>query len=347
MFGNGVDADVRRQLTCLIRNGPRVSIRLLTSKRVQAPNHLRRETGNCFLKSRTNSALTCLRLTSLSMPRASNAVTINISMTETNITGRINNVAFMHIAKTAGSAVIDWFERAYGKSNCYPFCEHALLGGSSLHDLLLKNRFVSGHFFYGHIADLPPDQFVTFTLFRQPYSHFASHMQWLDHYNHDSYKLEFESLGEGLQELIRQIRDTNILRESDLRYFLRNLDETGTYYLNNLQTRYLIGDSEFKDPITLSDARFAETHLDGFSVIGDDTCISRALRVVGILAGSPSSAGVRAYAEVQMVNKSRAGRRIDVSNPSIQEIVRPIVESDLYIYEKIKNHESYVTNLTI
>lgn len=254
----------------------------------------------------------------------------------------IKKIAFMHIAKTAGSSVVDYFRKVYGESSCHPFCENEINNGSSLYEISRHKKFISGHFFYGHIAELPKEEFIKFTIFREPYSHFASHLQWLDHYNSDGLKHDFDRLDQNLKSLISEIKYTDIYDVWSLSKFIKNISTYGVYYLNNLQTRYLIGDWSFMSRINLEDAYFAENSLNGFDYIGDEENLEAVVQSVCQSAGLPLNKWENI--NIDRKNVATGGRRIDISNPNILEIISEFVQSDNYIFNKIKSRVNYPLN---
>jgi hypothetical protein len=241
-------------------------------------------------------------------------------------------VIYMHIAKTAGSSINFAFKQALGSDLCLFHVESELSKDKTLSQIIANNQFISGHFFYGHMHDLERNNYIFITSIRDPYKHFASHLQWLDSYNYLPLS-DFVGLSEMTKDTIRAIKDIDLFNVDDLDHFLTNMPESAVYYLDNLQTRYLIGDWSFKGKISLRDAKFAENHMYDFDkIIFNDSferSINSVFEICNIKLPNLVSLSVQS-------NISTIGRRINVEDEDFRLVVSKCILADLYIYKKAK-----------
>lgn len=242
-------------------------------------------------------------------------------------------LAFMHIAKTAGSSVNDYFQRLYPQGRTQTFVEHLVYGGSSLGKIFESYDFVSGHLFFGHFHDLPR-QIKRMTIIREPFSHLASHLRWIKHYNHDYMFDEMSALPREIRDLIQYVGRHNLGRPEELDHLLTNLPPYGIYLFNNLQCRYLIGDSAFMDSISLRDAEFACSHLEQFDYVFTLDDLPKKIPLVA------HHCGLAAEKFVDYVNRSDGQDYPDIACSLTRDVMRKHVLADISLY----NHAVQIEN---
>lgn len=244
----------------------------------------------------------------------------------------ISPLAFMHIAKTAGSSVNEYFESLYSTSRSLSFAEHSVYNGSSLSDLFERYEFVSGHLFFGHFFDLAP-HVKKMTIIREPFAQLASHVRWINRYNRHDLSKEFAELPREVRDLVGYVGQFDLSNPKDLDHLFTNLPPYGYYLFNNLQCRYLIGDSAFMDPISLRDADFACEHLNMFDIVITLENLS------GMIPRVARKCGFKAKKFYEFVNKSEEVKNIDTSCPLTRDVMRKHILADIRLYEHAVNTE--------
>lgn len=243
-------------------------------------------------------------------------------------------IFFMHIAKAAGSSVNKIFGQILGEENCH-FHAESILSEKSLKEILENKKFVSGHIYFNFVKELEDDDnIITFTLFREPYSHISSHILWLDHYGMPEYKQEYEGLNQDIKELIDFISDTDIANPYDLDYFLTNLPPWGIKMLNNCQTRYLLGQQNNFKPLSLKDFPYALKHLKSFNVCGTVENMKQTFKSVFELSGETALNLNNLNLETR-TNKKVSKRQIDITNSLVRSVLQKHILVDIKVYNTV------------
>lgn len=237
-------------------------------------------------------------------------------------------IAYMHIAKTAGSSVNHYFEALFGTDACRTFAEHDISAGENLSRLTERYDYVSGHLFYGHFASLPQDVF-TFTTVRNPYAQLASHILWLDRYNRPALREQRDALPREVRDLISLIGTKDVGNVFHLDELLTHLPPYGVYLFNNLQSRYLVGDSANMDPLSLNDGTYVIAHLQKFDAYCSLDAIGSSIPRIAAAAGH--AAGPFAAYE----NRAEHVSAIDIENPLVQKVLQKHLLVDLMVYEHV------------
>jgi hypothetical protein len=243
-------------------------------------------------------------------------------------------VVFMHIAKTAGSAINDIFEHALGTDK---FIAHAERKLDDLQNTFSNVDFLSGHIYYTNLKSLLDNDVYLFTIIREPISHLASHILWLDHYNLPEKKRECNMLNKSTQEVVYQIKNTNLNDYREIDYFLVHIKDFGIRLLDNCQTRYFIGTTEL---ITMKDIDIAIKASQRFNkIIFQDNLIEGINSVVKDLSLEDKLVN---YDFSKKVNEAKSSRKIDTSRPIIRDVLKRRVSVDNRLYNMIKNRQKLI-----
>lgn len=250
-----------------------------------------------------------------------------------------NPIYFMHIAKTAGSYVNKMFVDALGNDACILHAEHVLRHKSHEKGVVTRAieedgvRFFSGHIYYkdweNGFADEGLD-FCRITTVREPISHLASHIQWLDHYNLPENKQEYQNLSMPLRELVEQISQVDFDSFGDLDAFMNGLSGVGVQMLDNCQSRYFLcghsSDIHRSDAIDLSSAGKLSESLKMFDAVFTMGQIDTAIPMIN------SMTGVNLKSLGKKVNVAKSQRVIDINNKVVRSILskRCLVDQSLW-----------------
>ena len=254
----------------------------------------------------------------------------------------MKKIVYMHMAKTAGSSVNQFFAQSLGKENCLDHIERFTPVERAEH--LRSKAFVSGHIYSGDVFQLLQDHADTylFTFMREPIRQIASHILWLDHYNEAEYRSEFERLGEPLRQLVKAIRAVDFDSANDLDDLMTNLSPWGLRMLDNMQTRYMCGDKR-PIPLSLSHASVAYRIAARFDRIGFvedmDAFLSTIAHDVGLKMRDNAA---------PKVNEAKSSRRIDLSKPLIRRVLSKRIVADDRLYSLLRHRAatSVATNET-
>ena len=242
-----------------------------------------------------------------------------------------NPVFFMHIAKTAGSYLNAAVTAAIGEEKVVPHVERFLGGGEQVRQMLSGGHsFISGHVMLKTWQAIERDVGTTFTkctILRDPIEHLASHILWLDHYNREDKRREYNALDRAHRRLIDLIGHCDLADVGMLDDLLTDLPPLGVRLLDNCQSRYFlfagsVGIDSLR-PISLARASDVRRAMAEFDVVLLQDDLSRGLERLSKVIGTK----IEPLAE--RVNESRSERRIDTTNPIVRQILgkRTIVDS--------------------
>lgn len=249
-----------------------------------------------------------------------------------------DRIFFMHIAKTAGSYLNQLFINEYGEDRVLTHVETKLRNMNKFKNDVAENRIkvFSGHVYYTRWKEIATSLGVSFkniAVVREPVSHIASHLLWLDHYNLPEKKAEYQALGEShrrLVDLIGAIKFDNI---GDLDHFMTHLPAAGIQMLDNCQSRYFLcgpgSPVNFFEPITLSHANTIVRATREFEFIMlQDNLDEHVVKLNSML-------GTRMKPIKERINEAKSPRRIDTSNPIIRSILSKRLTVDSWLWRHV------------
>ncbi len=253
-------------------------------------------------------------------------------------------IFFMHIAKTAGSFLNARFKKAMGADGIATHIENYIGDGSSLSAKLNTGvRFFSGHVMYRHWNDIAAPTGVTFrkvTILRDPIEHLASHIQWLDHYNHPDYYKEYKQLDEAHRRLIDRIGAIDITEIGQLDALLSGLSGRGVRLFDNCQARYFVASGRKSldtiQPLSLSD-RFAvaKAASEFDAVVFQDDLEDGVAQIA-------KATGVQLTHSSKRVNPALSDRSIDTSNPIVRQVLSRCTLVDQWLYRHMRARQAGV-----
>lgn len=240
-----------------------------------------------------------------------------------------NGYFFMHIAKTAGSFVNDVLRNGVRDK----FVDHCEAPGRL--DSSDEIAVWSGHIYLPHWRKIEAQKgwkTRCFTLLRDPIAQLASHILWLDHYGQAEFYREYGLLDEGSQQVVDQIRDTDLSDAGDIDRLLISLSGRGIQYLDNCQSRYFIAGGNGiarQDPLHLGMRGQMLEALQSFSVVGVGEQMER------FIAQVSNELDVDLHYTNKRVNEARATRSIDTTNPIIRSVLSKRCTLDNWLYRHV------------
>ncbi len=229
----------------------------------------------------------------------------------------------MHIAKTAGSKVNSIFKEFVQPDSYLEHCEFHL---DTFQKASSEKVYLSGHVFYKKVAKHLENHYK-FTVIRNGISHLASHILWLDHYNLPEKKAELARLSNNIQDVVYQIKETNLLDYKELDFFLTNLDETGVKLLDNCQSRYFLN---IEREINMSDIPEIIRVASVFDrVIFQENFV---LGMNNVLSDISSEKLYSADSLSERVNEKKSARAINIEVPIVKQVLsrRCMVDDRMY-----------------
>ena len=235
-------------------------------------------------------------------------------------------VFFLHMPKTGGSSVNEVFANEFG-NDCY--LEHIEnLEPEEIDKVLRKdNFFISGHVPYPRIKSKLDgvDNMLKFVFLREPFSHLNSHISWIRNLLNDHEK--FQQHPSDVQNLSRFLNNINFDSHRDLSCFLNELPPYGIASFDNRQTRYLADPSDL-ETVSKGDLERALLNLNDFDFIG---CFEKFSLDLQNFVKSRIGLNIN---RIPFQNKKNRKVLLDVhSVPDFKEILYPLVEHDLQLYE--------------
>ncbi len=255
---------------------------------------------------------------------------MKIQLQRNKIQDKHKKIVFMHIPKTAGSSVNEYFTSIVGSEKSRTFAEHDIYSGKLAGDLISKYDFVSGHFFYGHVARFQ-DQALFFTVLRDPYKQLVSQIKWLDRYNLQHNLAEKNDLSRESKDIIEMIGQTDLGSVHQLDELLVHLPPYGYHLLNNLQSRFIIGDSGNFDPLSLRDIGFIAHNLKKFDYFCTLDQLSEVVPQVAMAAGYNDTPFDR------HANRNDGPTEIDLRDPIVRKVLEKHILVDLLLYDMVEN----------
>ena len=243
-------------------------------------------------------------------------------------------VFFMHIAKTAGSYVNVVLQNALGTGMLATHIEARIGGSVALAQALAKGTQVfSGHVMNGLWNDIAGPTSVKFrkiTLLRDPIEHLASHLLWLDHYNGEDKRREYNNLDEAHRRISDRIAAIDLSDVGQLDAFLTDLSGQAVRLFDNCQSRYFLmsgrRDMGSIRPLSLADAKDLRLAVDSFDAIGFQDRLQEDIPRLGQAIGLDLE-----YID-KRINTAQSERQIDTRNPLVRQVLgkRSIVDQWLW-----------------
>ncbi len=234
-------------------------------------------------------------------------------------------VLFLHIPKTAGSAISDAF--------CFTF-EHfirdAHLPGSPWRDVVAGDEgfFISGHFSFSDVADVVerPDVF-SFTVLRDPLEQVVSNIKWVKAYGDPERADKLSELSPSIAEVAKQLWPISL---DDVDGLSEVLQGPGAWPFRNVQTVLLQdekgreGERSATEMVERAMANLGRFNL--FFILED---VARAMAILDGVVGP--------LEPLKRSNQAVLNERPNLEDRGVREFYSGLVDLDLQIYARAKS----------
>lgn len=236
----------------------------------------------------------------------------------------IMKILHLHMPKTAGSAINHHFINIIGEEQCRCFVHPSQAG------LLQNIDFISGHFYLKNIIDHFPGRYV-FTFLREPTSHLASQIRWLDHYNQPEYIEERAGFPDDIIENCKKIQQLSFDDPQSLDNFLSQYSNKSVGRIVNAQSEYLAFNNAPSHKLMPEDqASLAIENLSMLDFIGITECYEEHLELLGI------ELNLTHQIDRNIINKNPSLRVIKLNNSEIYSVMRKHCVADTILYEHVR-----------
>lgn len=233
-------------------------------------------------------------------------------------------IFFMHIAKTAGSSVNEFFINHFGRARAAMHIE-AVSDPSTL----AHHQFISGHISLQRFErDYDTARFYTATVLRDPVHQLASHLNWVRHLSEPERADFLKGHPPIVQEISARLREVDFADPSAMRDFAQALRPAERSLFDNCQCRYFHTIPPGRAYDEEAFARACES-LARFDFVGLTENFEPAMRFLGAKAGI-----IKPWERAPRVNVNKFSYGFDVSNPELVAAIEPLIRYDQALYHR-------------
>ena len=240
-------------------------------------------------------------------------------------------VFFMHIPKTAGSALNAYMSEKVGPQNALvPINRDNLRNG--LARQVPQKKYVAGHMRLNHVmAEADISSFIKITLFRDPFRHLISNLAWNRRLAEPSESARLSYLSPRQQALVQFLKNTDFTDLKKMARFADDLHRAGfSRDFDNFQTRMLFPKGGI-ERVTSNHLNTAVDTLSLFDIVGINEQFESFLMT---LCDRLSLKYVPSELERVNVHKNRFG--LDPENPELRRVLNPLFVVDEALYGRVK-----------
>ena len=233
-------------------------------------------------------------------------------------------VFFMHIAKTAGSSVNEFFIEHFGR-------ERAAMHIESVSDpqTLAQHQFISGHIGLERFErDFDIDKFYTATMLREPVRQLVSHLNWVRHLSEPERAEFLQGHPKIVQDISARLQRVDFSSVEAMSRFVSELRPAERPLFDNCQCRYFYS-IPAGQPYSEEAFKRAAKSLMRFDFVGLTEDFEPAIRYLGAKAGI-----IKAWEKPPHVNVNKFDYGFDVANPELVTAVAPLIRYDQALYHR-------------
>jgi len=233
-------------------------------------------------------------------------------------------ILFMHIPKTAGTSFNSYVRQRYPDGSTAIHIES--LPAGTYGDLVKEKSYLAGHFRVETLRnqfDLP--SFSLYTILRQPHRHLHSSFNWLRGAAASPKGSSFLNHPDYMQNLGNKLNNPNTDMKTTLKSLVSDLDGMEVELYDNRQTRHFLDYRPAR--VTEKDL---ERALENFSLFTD---IGVTERYDAFLERFCKRYQLPFFKQEMPLNRSKYRKLYDVDDLEMQEILHPLVDYDLRLYE--------------
>lgn len=230
---------------------------------------------------------------------------------------------FLHIPKTAGSSVNVFFRQSFPEGECLSHIEGIR---SDWQDKARPVSMLSGHIqFPDYERNFGDQNRVLICFFREPLRQLVSHIYWVRHLSEPEKADFLNDHPDIIKEISRRMTGFDFSTEKGLSAFVESMSHAEASLFDNYHVRFL-SSPKFRERVSESHCREAFANLGRIHIIGLAEEMSVSLQYIADSLALP--AGKQEVRE--NVNAYRYG--IDLNNPSVRDILQPLVRYDQQLY---------------
>jgi hypothetical protein len=247
--------------------------------------------------------------------------------------GTLPPLFFLHIPKTAGSALNAGLAQMFGADRCL-FHAEAFIDAIARGDRPpMQADCVTGHLPWAKWrASGSAASYAPVTVLRAPWERLVSHLNWMDRFNHGLDAATLPRLPRGYQAVVATLARTDFDSRASLAQLLGALRRgAGRRLFDNLQVRMLAASA------TPEMAAIEAGHVDDArNVLAGFAAVGRADALDGLMAALAGRLGVAApvLPADAPVNPARS-HRVRVSNAVAREVLAPFWELDARLLDRV------------
>lgn len=239
-----------------------------------------------------------------------------------------DKVFFMHIPKTAGTTFNTFAKSIYPSNRAITHIE--FYDPDEYAGIACDHRFISGHLNVGQIQEyFPVNEFKLYTLMREPYAQLHSHFNWLKGIGAEKSSAFYQSQHRSFKEIADDFAGKSQLSHDDLQKISDNLSGVLKLLFDNCQTRYFL--SENCEEIEQHHFDRAEQNMAIFEEIGITEEYDK------FKASFCKAHDLKVDKSDSAFNASRLNALYDYQDPLNREILLPLVDKDLLLYQQVLN----------
>lgn len=248
-------------------------------------------------------------------------------------TGALPPLFFLHIPKTAGSALNAGLAQMFGADRCLFHAEAFIDAIARGERPPVQADCVTGHLPWAKwLAAGSVAAYAPVTVLRAPWDRLVSHLNWMDRFNHGIDAATLPRLPRGYQAVVAVLAETDFDSRASLSGLLDVLRRgAGRRLFDNLQVRMLAASA------TPETAAVGAAHVDDArNVLAGFAAVGRADALDGLLAALAGRLDVAApgLSTDAPVNPARS-HRVRVSNAVAREELAPFWELDARLLDKV------------
>ena len=244
----------------------------------------------------------------------------------------LNKLFFLHIPKTAGTSVNEILASHFSSGKVKTHIEsYPDLKNFTAYPIGEKYDFISGHLNYYRAHKLfYMNVFKKITLLRNPFEQLVSHFRWLYFVAEDQNSSFFKNHTEIIKQIALRIRGIDFSNNNQVKHYINNLNIHEKTLFDNCQTRYLLHIHN-KEKLTEEDADQALETLLAFDVVGTVENLPDFFDRVYNLFGWEFN-----LENIAKKNENTSVKHIDINNPELSELLKPLIRHDQLLYESIR-----------
>ena len=243
---------------------------------------------------------------------------------------RRDKVLFMHIPKTAGTTFNTFAKSVYPPDRALTHVES--YDAHECVQIAEDYQFVSGHLNMGQIRRyFPPDCFRLYTLVREPYAHLHSHFNWLRGIGADRDSPFYQSHHHAFRLIADQLSEKSALDYDDLQIIVDQISGLSRHLFENSQTRYFL--DEPCDRVGTEELAAAKQNTALFDLIGTTEQYAEFRSAFCRAQHFKFTPSHHAF------NSSRMNSLFDHEDPKVREILYPLADKDLTLYQFVKKYK--------